>query len=458
MNFRLQNPQNKMDVNQNLASYVNSKPPSLMKDLYLDVATADVFFDAKSRETGEVESIPAHKCLLIKAAPVFDAMFGGILRETGSKIDIYDASAEGFKEFLQFFYLNEIQFTTANTIDVLNLAKKYNICELFEKFGHFLINEINIEELCWAYENALFFEHERLTKYCEDVIQTYPEEIFKSGSFQECDRTTLQCILNLPLLCREIHVLNAIYNWSVASCGYNGLDPTLKNVRSQLNGLPFQIRYDAIAIEEFGPNIPTLFAKLFDMEELKEIWLCLGGTLNPNKFTPRPLQAIEWDDRRTLVCNRTFGLTGIAYPMQRIDRAIFTSNKPILWRGFVCGERFVYNTLTLGDMPARITVAKRPNEKLFPNALEEILYTANVKLKGFENTTVTMPEPVIVKPKTLYEIRVEKLNDRPYLVKYQFAREKTMDGVKITFSSDNQLKVDNSRNGVVTTFFFNHIL
>lgn len=445
-----------MNVNQNVTSYANPKPPNLMKELYLDVSTADVFFDVKSRQSGEVESIGAHKCVLIKAAPVFEAMFGGILRETGT-IEIFDATAEGFKEFLQFFYLNEIQFTTANTIDVLNLAKKYNIVELFEKFGNFLINEINIDEVCWAYENAIFFEHDPLTKYCEEIIQAYPEEIFQSGSFQECDRTTLQCILNMPLLCREIHVLNAIYNWSVAACEYNGSEPTLTNVRNQLNGIPYQIRYDAISIEEFGLNIQILFAKLFDIEELKEIWLCMGGTFSPEKFIPRPLQSIEWDENRTIECNRTFGLTGIAYPIQNIDRATFSTDKPILWRGFVCGERFVYNKFTSGNLPARITVVKRPNEKLFPNALEEILYTANVTLNGFENTTVTMPEPIIVKPMTLYEIRIEKLKDRPYYVKYQFVREKKMNGVKISFSSNDQHMVDNTRNGVVTTFYFNHI-
>lgn len=446
-----------MNVNQLVVSYENPKPPSVMKELYLDVATADVFFDVKSRESGEVESIPAHKCVLMKAAPVFNVMFGGILKETG-KIEIIDASAEGFKEFLQFFYLNKIQFTPTNTLDVLNLAKKYNIVELFEKFGQFLIDAIDINEVCWAYENALFFEHESLTKYCEEIIQVYPEEIFQSGSFQECDRTTLKCILNLPLLCREIHVLNAIYHWSVATCEYNELDVTMKNVRNQLNDIPFKIRYDAISVEEFGPNIQTLFAKLFNMDELKEIWLYIGGTFDSNKFIPRPLQPIEWDDSRTLECNRTFGLTGIAYPIQPIDRAIFSSDKPILWRGFVCGERFVYNALTLGNMPTRITVIKRPNQKLFPNAFEEILYTANVTLKGFENTMVTMAKPIIVKPKTLYEIRVEKLIDRPYYVKYQFVREKMMDGVKISFSTNDQLKVDNSRNGVITTFYFNRIL
>lgn len=446
-----------MDANRIVASYENEKPPSLMKELYLDAATADVFFNAKSRETGEVESIAAHKCVLIKAAPVFDAMFRGIFKET-DKIEIFDASAEGLKEFLQFFYLNEIQFTTANTIDVLNLAKKYHIVELFEKFGNFLIDEINIDEVCWAYENSIFFEHKQLTEYCQDIIKAYPEEIFLSGSFQECDRSTLQCILNLPLLCREIHVLNAIYNWSVASCGYNGLDPTMKNVRSQLNDIPFRIRYDAISVEEFGPNIQTLFAKLFDIEELKEIWLCIGGTFDPDKFIPRPLQMIEWDDDRTLVCNRTFGLTGIAYPIQRLDRAIFSTDKPMLWRGFVCGERFIYNTLMLGNMPARVTVLKRPNEKLFPNALEEVLFTSDVTLNSFENTTVTMPEAIIVKPKTLYEIRVEKLDDRPYLVKYQFVRQKMMGDVEISFFGNDQHKFDSLRNGIVTTFYFNHIL
>lgn len=446
-----------MNVNQNVASYENPKPPCLMKELYLDVATADVFFNAKSRETGEMESIPAHKCILIKAAPVFDVMFCGKLKETGN-IEIYDASAEGFKEFLQFFYLNEIQFTTANAIDVLNLAKKYQIVDLFEKFGSFLMNVIIIDEVCWAYENAIFFEHNGLTKYCEDIIKSYPEEIFQSGSFHECDRTTLQCILNLPLLCREIHVLNAIYNWSVASCGFNGLDLTLKNVRNQLNDIPCQIRYDAISVEEFGLNIETIFAKLFDINELNEIWLCMGGTINPNKFHFRPLQSIEWDESRTLVCNRTFGLAGIAYPIQSVDRTILSADKSILWRGFVCGERSFYNKRTLGNMPARITVIKLPNEKLFPNAFEEILYTDDITLNDFKNTTVTMPEPIIVKPKTLYEIRVKNLSDRPYYMKYQFVREKMMDGVKISFSGNDQHKVDNSRNGVVTTFYFNHIL
>lgn len=59
-----------------------------------------------SGKNGPVK-ISAHKHLLVASSPILAAMFNGTFKETGD-VAIEDASAEGFEEFLQFFYNEKV--------------------------------------------------------------------------------------------------------------------------------------------------------------------------------------------------------------------------------------------------------------------------------------------------------------------------------------------------------------
>lgn len=263
-------------------------------------------------------------------------------------------------------------------------------------------------------------------------------------------------------------VFRAIYDWTVVACKRKNLDQSVsENLRNKLiDKLLYRIRYDVISWEDFNTN-RKLFENLFKTDELIDIRLNLelgnlfqrsgfiiGNTLDRTKFDPRPLQIIQWKDDFTLVCNRTYGVTRIAYPLQRIERAIFISNKPILWREFICGELSVRNKSSLGEVPVRVTVIQMPNQTFFPNGENKALHTIEVFLSAFKDTLIRLPNPIVVKPQTQYEIKIERLCDRPYYAKYLFDRRKNVGGVEIEFPNE-QLEVDN---GLVTAFHFNLIL
>lgn len=80
--------------------------------LYLNEELADVNFLFKNE--GKAVKVPANKAILAALSPVFRAMFFGQLQEKGD-VDIVDATSDGFKEFLQLFYINNFaNWLTAN--------------------------------------------------------------------------------------------------------------------------------------------------------------------------------------------------------------------------------------------------------------------------------------------------------------------------------------------------------
>lgn len=89
--------------------------------LYLNEQLADVNFVFKNE--AEVEKVPANKAILAALSPVFRAMFFGPMKEKGD-VEMVDATADGFKEFLGFFYLDQVKLTIENIDEVIQLADK----------------------------------------------------------------------------------------------------------------------------------------------------------------------------------------------------------------------------------------------------------------------------------------------------------------------------------------------
>lgn len=95
-------------------------------DFFLDEQMADVNFIFK--DALSTQKIPALKLILAAGSPVFKTMFFGSLPVKGD-IRIIDVTSDGFKAFLQYFYLDELNLTMENVNEVMYLAKKYDINE-----------------------------------------------------------------------------------------------------------------------------------------------------------------------------------------------------------------------------------------------------------------------------------------------------------------------------------------
>jgi len=138
-----------------------------LKKLFRNAETADVIF----RFPGEdgAKSLSAHKCLLAIASPVFQKMFYGPLKEN-SDVQIVDSSSDAFCEFLQFFYLDEVVFSTGNIADVMKMADKYDVAGCMNLCSMFLEWSLTADTACWCYELALLFEQPHLIRMCEERI------------------------------------------------------------------------------------------------------------------------------------------------------------------------------------------------------------------------------------------------------------------------------------------------
>lgn len=192
----------------------NSSASEATTKLYLNDKLADVRFIFKTDDEVEmVPMVPANKALLAALSPVFDTMFFGELKE-GGDVEIVDADTDGFKEFLQFFYLDKVTLTLRNIETVARLADKYDVLNYVKTCSAFLESQLEWENMCWGYQWAIFLKDRALIELCEYIIIRMPKKIFATETFQRCERDTLKHILELDLTCVEVDVFKACLAWA----------------------------------------------------------------------------------------------------------------------------------------------------------------------------------------------------------------------------------------------------
>lgn len=210
---------------------------------YLNAKLADVHF-----LFGSVR-VPAHKHVLAKVSDVFERMFFSELKEMGD-VTIVDASAAVFKEFLQFFYLLEINLTAEHMIDVLYLGHKYNVNECINACVGFLKENVTDENVCAILTSAIFFEHHQLLKICEVHIKSRTVAVIKSTGFLECHREVLARILLMNLLsCSDVEVFEACMTWVKVKSERDILSKEI--VGTHLGALFNKIPFASMSLQQF---------------------------------------------------------------------------------------------------------------------------------------------------------------------------------------------------------------
>ncbi|XP_031626902.1 kelch-like protein 9 [Contarinia nasturtii] len=300
------------------ASKVYSK---IGEELYLTDELADVRFVFKMAD-GQYERIPAHKLLLKSVSDVFRTMFNETWKEK-EEVDIIDASAVEFKEFLQFFYLEQLKLTTKNVAKVMYLGDKYNVAGCLDICEQFLINSLSDDNLFQNYELSIFFNQNKLKKYCETVIAFDTKNVLVSGNFMECDRKVLSHILNIDSLsCSESKLFEACMGWTKNAANADNL--TREAVKRQLGNLFYEIRFKSMSSLQFA-NITSLYGNLFSSDEYREIVQSTAmPDFEPNMFSNKfrtPLENLQWNEREEINCNRLLSL-GFADNPHYIKRTV----------------------------------------------------------------------------------------------------------------------------------------
>lgn len=193
-----------------------------LRKLYIDGIPADVHFSFKNATTADTR-IPAHKTLLAMESDAFKAMFYGELKETGD-IKIVDVSADAFKEFLQFFYFDQIKLTMENINEVIYLVKKYFVADSLGICEKFSIESLTDDNVCSIYDIAIRFDMFELKSTCKNRIENATNLILRSKDFRECSKSVLSHILKFDTLnCTESQVLHACMYWIKVASGQDVL-------------------------------------------------------------------------------------------------------------------------------------------------------------------------------------------------------------------------------------------
>lgn len=225
-----------------------------LEGLYRNELSSDVHFVLRSKDNNGFSEIPAHKAILASRSPVFERMFWGNhnLNE-GDIVNIADVSAEAFVEFLQFFYLAELDLTTANIAEVLKLIDKYDVSGCFLLCESFLDRTVTVELAYLYYELALSFDMSpKIVNKFENIICKAPQHAFRTGPLGGSSRCVLQSILeSSKLKCEEIDIFEGAMSWACVSLRNRGANVNVEAIRDELGSCLHLIRFPIMSVSQF---------------------------------------------------------------------------------------------------------------------------------------------------------------------------------------------------------------
>lgn len=254
-----------------------SKPSAVLKNLCLK-STMEKLFEKRS-QTGDIkfvidgEVIHAHRCVLAILSPRYEAQFYGAMAESNSII-VQDVSPSAFKEFLQFFYKDDVKLTLDNIEDVLSLAKQSLVDELIAECMNYLIDSVGLDKIVWCYSLALRYDIKPLEEFCVKHIYANIKIVLQSMDFLSCNHDVLCHVLTVPRLnYSESEVFNACISWARARCEQQGICATdTANLREVLGVAILKIRFDSMKFEEFA-TIDREYVNVLSAEESQNFFI-----------------------------------------------------------------------------------------------------------------------------------------------------------------------------------------
>lgn len=312
---------------------------------------------ANRDKTGDIkfvvgtEVIPAHRCMLAALSPKYQTQFYGSMPEK-NVITVTDVSPAAFKEFLQFFYADNVTLSIAHIEDVLNLVKQSLNEKLLIECTDYLLEMVGLDKLCWCYQLALFHDIKPLNEFCEEHISINIKKVFQSNDFLRCNRDVLCRILSLDSLkCTEVNVFDACIQWAQSFCKQKSVDSTnMVNVRDALDEAIFKIRFGLMTVEEFAA-IDKKYSGLLTTSESNAVYRAIGKatdttssvfSTNCKPRVPKTAAEIKSDEiktKPTLECAIIDGRVQHNWGHNRseYDAIAFVCDKAIKLHGFsVC--------------------------------------------------------------------------------------------------------------------------
>lgn len=272
--------------------------------LYLDKKTPDVWFTFESTDFAghtSVAPIPAHRVLLANHSDVFKEMFygdDGESIESDSEVPMADVPQEAFTEFLQFFYLNQVELHAENISGVMYLGQKYKVKRCIETCAQFLRDNATDENILIAAELAIRYNNADLLEFCEQFIIMNTDAVLESSGFLDCEQPTLAYAIRANLLaCSEVKLFESCMEWVKAKSKQNVL--TREIVDEYLGDLFYEIRFGALTIQELC-NLTMKYDAVLSDDFKTLTKLIVLPNFQPEKFNTRPRQ-IKWNGAVSIV-------------------------------------------------------------------------------------------------------------------------------------------------------------
>lgn len=245
---------------------------------------SDIVFRFKQPNSDEIENIYAHKFELAKRSSVFEKIFyeEGNIKE----LNITDFSKKSFYEMIKFLYLDEIEMSIENSLDILKLSKTYNIDALEKKYSNFITTNLAVDNVCTLLKNSLEQGIESLKKICVKFIEENTKMVLEHSSLMEADKKIMHIILDVNQHCSVVPLefFNAAVKWAKHQCDNYGLKTDSKNIRGVLDDLLYLICFPNMVNDDFIKSLEEY--QLLTVEEIGQIFFYIhfGRKLGDIKF------------------------------------------------------------------------------------------------------------------------------------------------------------------------------
>jgi len=170
--------------------------------------------DGKKIREVELQSIPAHKVVVAAASPVFRAMFFGALKEKDT-VSIIDCGVEAFNVMLEFIYTDKVNLTEGSIIEVLYLAKKYDLEGLYDYCVKFITKNLSRQNVVDFYHGLVQLAETELVDKCLSFMDFNGHHIINNNSIAGLlSEELIKMILQRDTFsAREVDIFDAIKWW-----------------------------------------------------------------------------------------------------------------------------------------------------------------------------------------------------------------------------------------------------
>lgn len=335
--------------------------------------------------------------------------FNGTWKEN-TEVEIVDASADGFKEFLQFIYLGEVSITVDNVAEVMFLGKKYHIDECLAACSKFLKNILDEKNICWGYQLAITYEQENLKRFCEVVIGSKTKEVLASDGFLRCDFNVLSHIVMLNrLACSEYDLFEACMK-RIETLGQEN-ESAKEAAKTECRNLFNHFRFGSLSNDELVA-LSSDYSQWFSYQEYREIiQLTLSANFQPkllNENRQKRIDSIPHMNQNQISYYRVLSRFGSAqkYNIKNIETTTFSTNQSVLLTKIFCNYIYKNQQRLTEKLSTELTIFELPDQA-HPDK-KNTLHTEKTHFLCNKETAITLHQPLFIKNWLKYEIQFKQ--------------------------------------------------